>query len=144
MASFSRQARAPAVSAVVLLSALGLSSCSGSAQACTAIGWSNALIVQFEGESAEVSDLELCADPNCSSEDAGRSAELTMVELSPREGPDDPWRFILSGGLDPLYVRVLGAEGAVLTVTPIEPDWIRVGGSERCGGPHEATVTIEL
>ena len=81
MASFSRQARAPAVSAVVLLSALGLSSCSGSAQACTAIGWSNALIVQFEGESAEVSD---------------------------------------------------------------EPDWIRVGGSERCGGPHEATVTIEL
>ena len=39
-------------------------------------------------------------------------------------------------------VSVLGPDGAVLAGTEAELEWVRVGGSEGCGGPHEARVTV--
>jgi hypothetical protein len=39
-------------------------------------------------------------------------------------------------------VTVLGPDGAVLAAVDGAPDWVRVGGSAECGGPHEATVTV--
>ncbi|HYO35192.1 MAG TPA: hypothetical protein VER97_03890 [Geodermatophilus sp.] len=39
-------------------------------------------------------------------------------------------------------VTVLGPDGAVLAEVEADPDRVRLGGSEECGGPHEATVTV--
>jgi hypothetical protein len=39
-------------------------------------------------------------------------------------------------------VAVLGSDEAVLAETTAAPEWVRVGGSEQCGGPHQATVTV--
>ena len=39
-------------------------------------------------------------------------------------------------------IAVLGPDGAVLAETTAAPEWVRVGGSEECGGPMEGTVTV--
>lgn len=39
-------------------------------------------------------------------------------------------------------VLVLGPGGEVRSDTEVTPEWERVGGDERCGGPAEATVTV--
>ena len=36
----------------------------------------------------------------------------------------------------------IGPDGGVLAGLSADLDWQRVGGSEECGGPHEATVTV--
>ena len=43
---------------------------------------------------------------------------------------------------DGVNVAVLGPDGAVLAELTADLEWVRVGGSAECGGPHEATVTV--
>ena len=45
----------------------------------------------------------------------------------------DQWK----PGMD-VQVRALSAAGEVLAEQHFDLEWRRVGGSERCGGPHEA------
>ena len=44
--------------------------------------------------------------------------------------------------LETVEVAVLGSDDAVLAGTTAAPAWVRDGGSEQCGGPREATVTV--
>lgn len=39
-------------------------------------------------------------------------------------------------------VRVLDRDGTELSRVEAGPDGVRVGGTEECSGPHEATVTV--
>ncbi|KRF09091.1 hypothetical protein ASH00_05390 [Arthrobacter sp. Soil782] len=44
-----------------------------------------------------------------------------------------------------ITVRALDADGDVLAEEVFAPEWVRVGGSEQCGGPAEAgpvTLTV--
>ena len=49
--------------------------------------------------------------------------------------------FSLEGPREELIVTVNGADG-VLTERTVTPDWVRVGGSEECGGPTQAEVVV--
>lgn len=44
--------------------------------------------------------------------------------------------------LEQVTVRALAADGTVVSDTEVTPEWVRVGGSEQCSGPGEATVTV--
>lgn len=60
------------------------------------------------------------------------------------EGGDavDGWTIsVLSGG-DVVAYRLLDATGTVLADGEVQPDWVRVGGTEQCGGPTEAQVVL--
>ena len=46
------------------------------------------------------------------------------------------------GAPDSVVLTVLDAAGTELARVEVEPEWVRVGGSEECGGPSEATVTV--
>ena len=46
------------------------------------------------------------------------------------------------GTPDSVVVTVVGPDGAVLAEVHADLDWERVGGSEECGGPMAATVTV--
>ncbi|PWD51408.1 hypothetical protein C8046_12830 [Serinibacter arcticus] len=152
-----RHARTAAWAAVVLVGAVGLTSCAGITNgACTAIGWSNVLTVQLDGEAsdlAEVAEVALCVGDECVTGEPERTPPATLgtswavlgaVSLFPRDDDDGPWLYAIDGRPEELTVRASAADGTVLTATPVTLDWKRVGGSARCGGPHEASVAVDL
>lgn len=46
--------------------------------------------------------------------------------------------------LEQVTVRTLASDGTALSNTKVTPEWVRVGGSEQCGGPGETTVTVTV
>jgi hypothetical protein len=45
------------------------------------------------------------------------------------------------GPREELVVTVSGVDGVLAELT-VTPDWVRVGGTEECGGPTEAEVVV--
>jgi len=153
--------------AVFIASAV-LSGCSGPIMnACTAIGWANTLTVTLDGGTADVSLVQLCIDDECS---APAPSEPYSNEPAPSEilGPEDfetytpdprvklpyfaskindhSWKIALSmSSPDKVTLRAFSASGILLAEEDVTLSWVRVGGSERCGGPEEAApVTLEI
>ncbi len=144
--------------AVFIASAV-LSGCSGPIMnACTAIGWANTLTVTLDGGTADVSLVQLCIDDECSipaPSDILGPEDLEMYTPDPRAVKlpyfaskinDHSWEIDLSmSSPDKVTLRAFSANGIVLAEEDMTLSWVRVGGSERCGGPEEAApVTIEI
>ncbi len=98
--------------------------------ACPAVGWINELTVEVRGDVTRVAELVACVDDECAPAEA-RSGDVWVFPV----GMSSP---------DRITVRLLDAEGVVLAQEDTTPRWMRVGGSEECGGPHEATVAVDL
>lgn len=156
------------LSAVFIASAV-LSGCSGPIMnACTAIGWANTLTVTLDGGTDDVSLVQLCIDDECSTP---APSQPYFGEPAPGEtlGPEDletytpdpravelsyfaskindhSWEIALSmSSPENVTLRAFSASGRVLADEDMTLNWVRVGGSERCGGPEEAApVTLEI
>ena len=119
---------------------LSLAACGEGRGVCPAVGWFDTLTVQLaedwpdgEGRSVRLDCGGPCDPPVLS----GDPSRLTAAW----EGSTA--RFTVGMSVpDSVEVTVLGPDGAVLAEVDAAPDWVRVGGSEECGGPHEATVTV--
>ncbi|TFV50347.1 hypothetical protein [Blastococcus sp. TF02A-35] len=129
-------ARGAATALTALLAGTG---CAAGGTVCSAVGWHNAVVVEFaEGWPAVEGGVTLECDPAC----------YTDVLVDPEAATVDPTgggpATVLLGMSTPgsIVVRVVGADGARLTEVDADLDWRRVGGSEQCGGPHEATVVV--
>ena len=127
------------------LAVLALTGCDGGvAQACPAVAWGNALTVELahdwlpgEGHSVRMS----CPQP-CHPEALGGTPSGPIQEgVAPLVGDRATVSFVLETP-DEVEVAVLGPDGAVLAELTADLEWVRVGGSAECGGPHEATVTV--
>ncbi|WP_324277600.1 hypothetical protein [Blastococcus brunescens] len=131
--------------ACAMAAALALGACAGGTQTvCPAIGWSNAVIVTLaddwppvEGGALTVDCSPMCGwavvqDEPLAERDAvavpldGRTAVLQLDMSAP----------------DFVSIRVLGPDGDELADVDTDLAWRRVGGSEQCGGPLEATVVV--
>jgi hypothetical protein len=74
----------------------------------------------------------------------------TCVESLAGDGPAELTAEVVDGlaGFDAfatpasVVITVLGGDGAELTSLQTALDWERVGGTEECGGPMQATVTV--
>ena len=118
----------------------------GCANTCTAIGWFDELEVQVTGDRAEAVDrLEICFDGSCYSGRAdapGESPQLEVVAIA-RSGTD--WTVSTSMQTpESIQLTAYSATGEVLAEQETDLSWKRVGGSARCGGPHEATASIAV
>ncbi|RBY93388.1 hypothetical protein DQ237_18235 [Blastococcus sp. TF02-8] len=125
--------------APALAGLLALTGCADGGAACTAVGWNNAVVVEFaEGWRAVEGGVTVECDPAC----------YTDVLVDPEAATVDPADGESATGLlgmstpGSIVVRVIGADGARLTEVDADLDWRRVGGTEECGGPHEATVVV--
>lgn len=111
--------------------------------ACPAVGWTNALTVVLDGDTAAVEQVQLCTEDGCApAEDADMTGPLGWVAVEERT--EHSWTFSVDALPDTFTVRALGTGEAVLSDTEVTPSWTRVGGSAQCGGPSEATVTVTL
>jgi hypothetical protein len=113
----------------------------GQPTACPAVAWGNTLTVTLTddwpvgmGRSLEVD----CGSP-CEPASVGRAAG-PVVAASLR-GTSADVSFILSSP-DTVVVTVLDADGATLAEVEADLDWVRVGGSEECGGPGAVSVVV--
>lgn len=132
--------RAGFVAVAGLVTAIGLTGCVPFA--CPAIGWSNTLTVLLDGDASAVDRVQLCTDAGCApAEDVDLSGPLGLIRVTEHDG--DTWTFSVDGLPESFTVRSLAADGTVLSDMEVTPEWVRVGGSARCGGPGEATVTVQ-
>lgn len=112
----------------------------GGETACPAIGWSNVLVIEVGSGRPEAHAVRVDCSSPCG-----------LLLSSPADEPDTTTVPLARGAAtvsfvmaapDSVTVAVLDAAGAVLTRAAVAPDWVRVGGSAECGGPHEGTGRI--
>lgn len=156
--------------AVVAVAGLMLVGCAPTGHSCPAIGWTNTVAVQLEGDDAaldRVVEVRLCDDVGCSTPLLSTPpplepiTPLSSVPLSPVPGEPsaeadhapsytayaagrDSWKVDL-GMSSPGSVQLIAfdADGVPLGEAPATLRWVRVGGTAECGGPMQADA-VEL
>ncbi|MGY1733460.1 hypothetical protein ACI798_18280 [Geodermatophilus sp. SYSU D01045] len=111
---------------------------------CPAIGWVNAVRVELTGDwtGQAPSSVRVVCEPSCGQavrldRDPEPVTEVTAPLTGATAGvPTDMQT------PDAATVTVLAAGGGALTEVGVDLDWVRVGGSEECGGPMAATVAV--
>lgn len=131
-----------ALPAAVSLS-LSLSGCGGGDVACNAVGYSNLLSVEVKSDLPIGSVVIDLPDEDA---DLTQSERQTYYGSGPMEhAADGTWQSSLNVVVPAtVTLQVLDPVGATIAETEVHPEWIRVGGTEQCGGPHEATVEIHV
>jgi hypothetical protein len=135
----SRVRRAAFTCAAAAVAVLALSGCDSDAVvACPAIGYMSTLVITVKG--AVPDELELCHEDLCAPSSA--AANVGFV-VTPPAVSEQTWTFT---GMFPegLTVRAYDKDGTPIASADIEPDWQRTGGSEECGGPTRAELTIHV
>ena len=134
----------PVLVAAALGAVLALTACDTGPTACPAIAWSNGLTVELaggwwpgEGRSVRVACPQPCGPEFREDAPPGPGHE----GVAPLVGDRATVSFLMETP-DEVHVAVLGPDGAVLAEVEADLEWVRVGGSAECGGPHEATVTV--
>lgn len=155
--------RRVALAAAVVVAAGATAACAPLPFACTTIGYSSTLTVTLADPRDDVA-LELCLAEGCTPRPVDEIASDEPIEICQTEacitatpdgsaqGDDGHWALEGGDGLDGWTItiisgdvvgyRLLAADGTVLAEGEVEPDWVRVGGSEQCGGPAEAEVVL--
>jgi len=109
-----------------------LTACDRSAVVCPAIAYGSTLVVRLAADWPP--DGHRSVQVDCGSpydQPTGYSVPGTGYQA----------RVVMFDPPDSLTVTVSDARGP-LTSVEVEPTWNRVEGSEECGGPIEATVTV--
>jgi len=114
--------------------------------ACTAIGWSNHVEVIVEGRAAgDVARLALCTERGCIGPEATPAPTSGPFSFVTDLG-SGRWRVELGFETpEDVSIEVFSADGITLGRESVDLEWQRVGGSEECGGPHQADpITVEV
>ena len=127
------------LSAALMVSAV-VSGCSVS-DVCPTIGWDNTVTVELEGTTSNVSSVELCVDGECS------GPAPTQLSPDASVGIDEhSWEIsTIMATPENVTIRALSPSKEVLAERDVTLNWVRVGGTEQCGGPAETdpiTLTI--
>lgn len=142
--SSSARWRHASCAAFTVLALLCTSALAGCSHACAPQGWPSSLRVQLTGAVDEVADVGLCVGDVCVPGE-GEDPDPALLDLSGvTEHRAGNWEFTMLSTPAELTIRTYTAEGDVVTDTPVELEWHRVGGTARCGGPHAAVVTVEV
>jgi hypothetical protein len=130
---------------LVMATALAPAACrDGTEAVCPAIGWSTALVVTLADDWPPVDGGSLTVEcaPRCGWTVAEGGAPVDQDRLTaPLDGASTVLHLDMSTP-DAVDVRVLGPDSSELAGLEADLDWVRIGGSEACGGPMEATVTV--
>ncbi len=108
--------------------------------ACPAVGWGRTIEVELTDDwpASPVNAVRIECSPGCP------PLPALDQETGDPAASDAFGRGIPFGAPVPetAVVTVLAADGAALAEVAADLDWVRVGGSEECGGPMVATVAV--
>lgn len=149
------------VGAAVLVVTLG--GCGAFPQACPAIGWTNTVEVRVPGSDAAdspVHEVAFCGGRGCTPPSAPPTTTTSSPPGALTPGPepsalpytsgrttehDGPTWHVMTEMARPAHGRVAlrDAAGTTTTERAVDLTWVRHGGSEQCGGPSTARVTVD-
>ena len=109
---------------------VGVTAGCGGDVVCPAVAYGATLTV-----TAETGAVVVCSEEGCS-DDAEPSGGPWLQDADGAR-----YVFTLMDAPTKVDVRLTGDDGAVIAATH-RPDWERVGGSARCGGPQEAELDL--
>ena len=135
-----RRTRCGRVAAALVLAGAVLAGCTPTA--CPAIGWGRTLTVDLAdgwppatGRTVHLECAEPCEVLTAWPDDTGEGPSAPVLGTTATFHPT-------SGSFDSVVATVRDADGTELARLESALDWRRVGGTEECGGPGEATLTI--
>ena len=118
--------------------------------ACPAIGYSSAASIELSAPPAGLS-LELCSGEDCTPGpveepvEVGSTATPLSTGIFGLEGDSVAgWTATLLDSSAAMGYRVSDAAGAIVQEGILHVDWVRIDGTEQCGGNRHADVVIEL
>lgn len=133
--------------AVVIATAM-LTGCGPIGFACTAIGHSSIARITLADPRPGLS-LELCDGGECTPGPVERPVEVGATEQPPQTGVTgldgdsvSGWTASFLGGQPVLGYRLTDAAGTVVSEGSVDVEWVRIDGTERCGGNTEADVVL--
>ena len=118
--------------------------------ACPAIGYSSAASIQLSAPTAGLS-LELCSGEDCTPGpveepvEVGSTATPLSTGIFGLEGDSIAgWTATLLDSPALMGYRVSDAAGAIVQESILDLDWVRIDGTEQCGGNRHADVVIDV
>ena len=149
----SSRARIATALAAVILAPVLLTGCTGIFPvACPAVGYSSSATITLQSPRSGLT-LEVCDGEGC---EPGPPAEPLRIggEVEPRDDGDfaelsgsslDGWSAVFMIGGEPVLGYRLTDEADVIVGEGHMPvDWVRIDGSEQCGGNREARITLPV
>lgn len=133
----------PALAAVCVLTG-----CAPLGLACSAVGYSSVVHVVLDDPRSGLL-LELCDGEGCTPGPIEGPVKIGATEEPIPTGVFElagsstgGWTAHLSGGQPTLGYRLTDATGAVVGEGHVDVDWVRIDGTQQCGGNREARVTL--
>ena len=133
---------------LLLLSLVLLTGCVPPFFACTAIGYSSVAQIELL-EPRPGLELALCEGEDCTPGPVEMPIEVGSTESPIPTGvfeltgdSSNGWFAALNSGQPVVGYRLTGEDGSVVTEGSIEADWVRVDGTEQCGGNRVAEIQL--
>jgi hypothetical protein len=141
--------------AVAAGAALSLASCGyfigTDPRACPAIGWSSTVEIELSGSTDGVALVRVCADKACAGAPPPADTSpaptdgLWPTVQNAEKVDDDSWSLAMFTSTEgDVTVQALSATGEILVEKATDLAFVRVGGTEECGGPTRAQVALEI
>ena len=118
--------------------------------ACTAIGYTSFASIQLTPPTAGLS-IELCSGHDCTTGpvempvEIGATSSPVATGIFGLEGDSlAGWTATLLDSPAEMGFRISDAEGVTVREGIVSVDWIRIDGTERCGGNQTADIVINL
>lgn len=115
--------------------------CAPAGFVCPAIGYTNTAHISLS-EPRPGLDLWMCDPDGCDPRPAARDTDLDQWSLTGNSATG--WIANFTGGYSSAQFLLTDTAGAVVAEGSLEVEWIRVNGTERCGGNQEADIEIPL
>lgn len=135
---------------VLLLSVALLTGCVPPFFACTAVGYSSVAHIELL-EARPGLELELCEGEHCVPGPVEMPVEMGATESPIPTGVFEltgdsvnGWSASMNSGQPVLGYRLTDQDGTVVAEGLAEADWVRIDGTEQCGGNRAAEVQLPL
>lgn len=139
-------------SAVTTALLLVLTACAGvlGTFACAAIGYSSVASIRLSEPTAGLR-LELCSGSECTPGpvempvEVGSTATPLLTGILQLDGNSEAgWTATLLTAPSQMGFRITDGNGATVKGGYVDVDWVRIDGTEECGGNHESDIVIPL
>lgn len=127
---------------MMLLGSVALTGCGATVEACPAIGYGSTATITLKTPQPGLT-LEVCDGESCSPALPSTPGQTSLSDLNGSSAEGWTAHFIL-GGKAMMGYRLTDASSSIIDEGYVPVDWVRIDGTEQCGGNQEASVELPV